>query len=209
MYSTFDNKDIMIYVLILLIVILVIIFVILQLYQSYQLEAYHQIQNKKIPDNVLYESPGLIQSYDPINIDIVKQYDYHKSYDPLEDPTRRVPRHEIPPITMKYALDIPTRGYPDNYNQYGVLVKEKEHDHNHKEIDNQNQIIRLFGRQTYPGSNQYEYYTMITSGNDLIKIPIYNKRRNELYEDDIIYIKELNNKYRVNLYKYDAPRYYP
>lgn len=207
--NSFDNKDIMICILIVLIVVLVIILILLQLYQSYQLEAYHQTQNKKIPDYVLYESPGLIQSYDPINVDIVKQYDYHKSFDPLEDPTRRVPRHEIPPIALKYALDIPTRGYPDNYNQFGVLKKESKHDHDHKIDDNQNQLIRLFGRQRYPGSNEYEYYTMITSGNDLIKIPIHNKRRNELYEDDIIYIKELSNDYKVHLYKYDAPRYYP
>lgn len=209
MNSSFDNKDIMIFVLIFLIVILVIILVIVQLYQSYQLEAYHQFNNKNIPNNVLYESPGLIQSYDPINVDIVQQYDYHKTFDPLEDPTRRVPRHEIPPIALQATLDIPTRGYPDNYTQFGVLVKDHKHDHDHKNSENINQIIRLFGRQIYPGSNRYEYYTMITSGNDLIKIPVYNKRRDELYEDDIIYVKELNDSYRVQLYKYDAPRYYP
>lgn len=208
MDNTFDNKDIMIFVLVLIIVVLVVVLIVVQLYQSHQLETYYQIKNNNnVPDNVLYESPGLLQSYDPTNVDIVKQYDYHKSYDPLEDPTRRVPRHEIPPIAMKYAMDIPTRGYPDNYNQYGVLIRE--HDHDNKDTNNQNQIIRLFGRQTYPGSDRYEYYTMITSGNDLIKIPIHNRRRNELYDDDTIYIRELNGKYRVQLYKYDAPRYYP
>lgn len=205
MNYTFDNKELFIFGLIFLIIILVIILVILQLYQSYQIENYYQIQNKKIPDNVIYESPGLIQSYNPMNVDVVRQYDYHKTFDPLEDPTRRVPRHEIPPVVLKHNIDIPSRGYPDNYNQYGVLVKE----HSNKDGDSENRIVRLFGRQRYPGSNQYEYYTMITSGNDLIKIPINNKRRNELYDDDIIYIKELNNNYKVQLYKYDAPRYYP
>lgn len=99
-------------------------------------------------------------------------------------------------------IDIPTRGYPDNYTQIGILLDTK------KSTSNPNNIVRLFGRQTYPGSNKYEYYITVSSGQDIIKIPLETKRL-ELYDDDEIYIQELNSTYRVKLYDYDAPRYYP
>ena len=140
----------------------------------------------------------------PPTLDIVREYDYSRSFDPLEEPTRRVPRHEIPPIHLKRTIDIPTRGYPDNFTQIGTLVKKGDPNKNEN-----NKILRLFGRQEYPGSNRYEYYTMVNSGHDAIKIPINTKRRYELFDGDIIRIKELKDKYEVNLHRFDAPKYYP
>lgn len=136
--------------------------------------------------------------------DIIRQYDYKRTYDPLEEPARRISRQEIYPSYLKNIIDLPSRGYPDNFTQVGLLIRQGDNDYNEA-----NKIIRLFGRQKYPGSNQYEYYTAINNGFDQIKIPINNRRRNELYEDDNVYIKELDENYRVNLYKYDAPKYYP
>lgn len=135
-------------------------------------------------------------------IDPIMSYDYNKLYNPLTDPTRRVNRYEIPPYYFKEMIDIPTRGYPDSYSQIGVLV-------NNRKKDQDNKILRLFGRQTYPGSNTYEYYIMVNSGLDSIKLPLNTKRRNELYDGDEVFVKELDKKYTVNLYKYDYPRYYP
>ena len=165
-------------------------------------EPYVQV-NKVIPYNVLYQSSGLIQDYNPINVDILQQYDYHKAYYPLTDPTRRVPSYQIPPAPVKRLIDIPTRGYPDNYIQLGILTRDADKE------NQDNRILRLFGRQEYPGSNKYEYYTAINSCPDQIKIPLNTKRRWELYDDDIVHISELNENYRVKLYKYDAPKYYP
>lgn len=153
---------------------------------------------------------GIIQSYnisprDPVDYnDVIRQYDYRKIIDPLEEPTRRVPRHEIQPFYLKQMIDIPTRGYPDNFTQIGILTKDKKDKNNY-----QNQILRLFSRQDYPGSNRYTYYTMVNSALDQIKIPVYTKNKKELYDDDIIYIKELHGTYKVNLHNYDAPKYYP
>jgi hypothetical protein len=130
--------------------------------------------------------------------DPLKTYDYNTMYDPLKEPTRRVPRHQIPLIPIDYT----SRGYTDDYTQFGILVSDDD-----KKSDNK--ILRLLGREIYPGANKYEYYTMINSGLDQIKIPVYTKRKDELYQDDDVYIKELGNKYKVHLYKYDAPRYYP
>lgn len=222
-----DNKSILICSIILTIFAIFIVLIILQFSQNHtcnpciqseqnkvekmdqtvqetpQITQETQINHRQIPKDALYESAGLIQSYNPINNDLVRQYDIRKAFDPLEEPTRRVARHEIHPLHLKRLIDFPTRGYPDNFTQIGILVKEG---HSHKNYDNK--ILRLFGRQEFPGSNRYEYYTSINSGNDSIKIPI-DVRQQELYDDDVVFIKELKDKYRVNLHKYDAPKYYP
>ncbi len=137
----------------------------------------------------------------PHNRDIVRDYDLSKAYDPLEQPTRRVPRHEIPPTGVKRWLDIPTRGYPDNFTQIGLLVTTDE-------SDPDNKILRLFGRQEFPGSNRYEYYTMINSGHDQIKVPLDLKRK-ELYDGDTVQVRELSQQYTVQMHDYAGPKYYP
>lgn len=125
-------------------------------------------------------------------------YDESKIYDPLSPPTRRIPRQDMYPPQI---FNIPTQGYPDNYTQIGILTNKCT-----SKCDDK--ILRLFGRQEYPRSNKYEYYTMIPSGNDQIKIPIKVKQ-NELYDDDEIYIKELGKHYKVQMHEYDRYKYYP
>lgn len=141
---------------------------------------------------------------DQIVSDPIRDYDYSKLYDPLTDPTRRVGRYEIPPYYLKQMIDIPTRGYPDSYSQFGVLVNK-----NKKNKETDNKILRLFGRQTYPGSSVYEYYIMINNGLDQIKLPLRTKRRNELYDGDKVFVPELGRDYTVNLHDFSYPRYYP
>nr|QBK88624.1 MAG: hypothetical protein LCMiAC01_03020 [Mimivirus LCMiAC01] len=136
-------------------------------------------------------------------IDIIREYDYAKIDDILIEPTRRVARHEIPPIYINRYFDIPTRGYPDNFSQFGILVRQT----NDKK-DMTNNILRLFGRQIYPSAYVYEYYTMVNSGLNQIKIPL-DTRQHELSDGDIIHIKELDTKYKVHLHNFEAPKYYP
>jgi hypothetical protein len=138
------------------------------------------------------------------DIDPIRNYDYRKLYDPLEEPTRRVDRYSIPPVYMKRMIDIPSRGYPDNYSQIGVLLKK----HDDGKSD-ENKILRLFGRQEYPGSSGYQYYTALNSGLDSIKIPVRIRRGRELYDKDKVFIREVNQEYEVSLHKYDEPKYYP
>lgn len=167
-------------------------------------------QNASTFDNL---SAGTMVISNPIDDALaIQRYDYNKIYNPLENPARRVPNYELPPYHLKRLIDYPTRGYPDNFTQYGILKKldhrvRGEHDHGSGPQEN-NFIIRLFGRQEFPGSNKFEYYTMINNGLDQIKIPIY-QRRQEFYDGDEIYIPELGSKYVVVLYKYDQPKYYP
>lgn len=136
--------------------------------------------------------------------DVIKDYDYRNMYDPLKQPARRVARHEIHPLHLKRLIDIPTIGYPDNFTQLGILVKKGDPTQNEE-----NKILRLYGRQIYPGSYAYEYYTSVNSGLDQIKIPIKTRGKKELFDGDNIYVKELNEKYDINLFKHDEPKYYP
>lgn len=139
------------------------------------------------------------------NIAAIKEYDLNQFYNPFEEPARRVARHELPPEHFKRTIDIRSRGYPDNFTQYGVLKQVCEHG----KKNNQNKILRLFGRQEYPGSNRYEYYTAINSGLDQIKVPLESKGKRELYDGDKVFVRELDEHYKVQLYNYDSPRYYP
>ena len=161
--------------------------------------------NLNLPYQSVTTSSGIIQPYNPINgrDDLIRQYDYRKLYDPYENPVRRVARYEMMPLYLQQMVDLPTRGYPDNFRQLGILIKEGNPARNED-----NKILRLYGRQEFPGSNRYEYYTAINSGNDQIKIPI-RYRKQEIYDGDVVHIRELREHYRVQLLKYDAPRYYP
>lgn len=141
---------------------------------------------------VVTQQPKILQ--DPL-----LSYDYATMYNPLKEPVRRLDRYEIPSML---PIDYPTRGFPDNYTQIGTLINEKE-DHTN------NNVLRLFGRKTYPGSDFYEYYTMINNGLDQIKIPIYYKKTKELYDGDKVYIRELHSHYVVHIFSYDQPKYYP
>lgn len=137
--------------------------------------------------------------------DPIREYDYRKLYDSLERPVRRVARHEMPPYYFRGIIDYPTQGYPDNFTQIGLLILNKGV-HN---SDNENNILRLFGRQEHPGSYRYEYYTMINSGLDKIKVDIPLRGKKEIYDDDIIHIKEVDKDYTAQLYRYDEIKYYP
>lgn len=131
--------------------------------------------------------------------DPVKIYDYQKMNDPLEEPTKRVDRYLLGPVQLRRMFNYPVRGDPDNPRWLGLLIGEGDND--------PNKIIKLFGRQKYPGSDHYEYYTMINMGFDQIKVHIH--QRKELYDGDEVMVHELNKKYRVKLNKNDDMAYNP
>lgn len=147
-----------------------------------------------------------------IHYDPIKYYDEEKLTDPFEAPAKRPERIQMgyPPIMKSSTNSLqpyPTRGYPDNYHLLGTLISiDTNKDYNKLEQDNQ--IINLFGRQKYPGSSEYEYYTMISTGNINTKIPLKDQVR-ELFTDDEVFIKELNKTYKVNLYPNEELKYNP
>ena len=98
-------------------------------------------------------------------------------------------------------INIPTRGEPPSYQQVGYLTGDGEEN-----------IKPLFGRQTYRGSNQWNYFTSLDS-HLATKIPISINNNNctdergcsELNKSDSLNI--LNKNYNVELYKFNTPRY--
>ena len=74
---------------------------------------------------------------------------------------------------------------------------------------NENKLLQLFGRETYPTSHRFEYYTSISADVDRIKIPVESKNNRELYDGDIVNISEINEEYKVKLHKIDNYRYNP
>ena len=150
------------------------------------------------PQTIIIHHQPRLPSQIPLT-DAVRQHDIDKITNPLEAPTRRSPYNQLPPATL---LPISTRGAVDNYQQLGVLVRDVDG-------DNTNKVLRLFGRPTFPGSNKFEYYTMINNGLDQIKLPIESTRSQELYNDDLITVEALDEVYKVQLHPQDTLRYNP
>ena len=74
-------------------------------------------------------------------------------------------------------------------------------------------ILQLFGRQTFPGSNQWEYYV---TGADTYgfpnKMPIQTKGGREIDNNqkvDVPFLNKGKGDFEANIYKFDVPRYNP
>ena len=132
--------------------------------------------------------------------DPVKIYDYQKMNDPLEEPTKRVDRYLLGPVQYRRLFNYPVRGDPDNPRWLGLLICETDD-------DKSNKLIKLFGRQKYPRSDHYEYYTMVNVGHDQVKVRLHRKK--ELYDDDQVTIPEINKTFKVKLNKDDDTTYNP
>lgn len=134
-------------------------------------------------------------------VDVIKNYDYKNLLDPFTEPARRPPREIIGPIIGSPYFNFPTQGFPDNYSLYGYLVND--------DVNDENKIIRLFGRQKYPGSVEYEYYVEINQGAvDKLKYKL-EKQNRELYDDDHVYVDIIKRNYKVKLMKQLGLEYNP
>jgi len=154
---------------------------------------YEKNTTDKIIINPIVSNPPVIP------VDPVKEYDYKKLIDPLQEPTKRVDRYLLGPLEYRNMFNYPVRGYHDSPHWIGLLINNDD--------TTDNKIIKLFGRQKYPSSNQYEYYTIINMGMDKIKIHIDHTK--ELYDNDNVEIKELGKIYYVKLNKNDDYEYNP
>ena len=106
----------------------------------------------------------------------------------------------------RMRINVPTRGVPPSYQQVGILT----------DTDDPENIKPLYGRQTYRGSNQWNYFTSLDS-HLATKIPIYISDKDctdeygckEIYKNEVIIIGDSENKYKVTMYQTYAPRYIP
>ena len=103
-------------------------------------------------------------------------------------------------------INVPTRGEPPDYQQVGILT----------DTDNPENIKPLYGRQTYRGSNQWNYFTSLDS-HLATKIPIYSGDKDctdergcqEINKNEMLNIGDPGKQYKANIYQTHAPRYIP
>ena len=196
------------YQLIIIIIVIISIILLLLLIDKRMKE-----YNKIIKKSLTTQQPiNIINQESSRPIDPIKLYDDKKITDIFEAPAKRPERIQMGynPImkSSNNPLDpYPTRGYPDNYHLLGTISAIETDNTVYDKLSQDNKILSLFGRQKYPGSSVYEYHTMISTGNTMIKLPIDNKR--ELFNDDTVDIKELNTTYKVQLYPNEELKYNP
>ena len=105
----------------------------------------------------------------------------------------------------KMEINVPTRGEPSDYQQVGILRG-----------DGNENIKPLYGRQTYRGSNQWNYFTSLDS-HLATKIPVYidgsdctdERGCREINKGDSVDMGDTGNIYKASVYGTIAPRYIP
>ena len=136
---------------------------------------------------------------DNLNKNIIYR-DENVLYNNLVAPERRQPL-QIYPNIIKQPNNIATRGIPDNYQLIGLLLR-----------NNTESAFNLFGRQSFPGSNKWEYYVQGSMKDTNVKIPIKIKGDKEIEDKqnvDVLGSDPSKGKYIVKLYDYETPVYNP
>ena len=121
-------------------------------------------------------------------------------------PRREVNREPIirEPINRGVPINVRTRGMPEPYHQMGILTSGED-------------VRPLYGRETYRGSNRYNYYSSLDS-NLSTKIPIFKTNDkctdergcSEISDGDTVKIGNVNNtEYIYTEYSDDRYRYIP
>jgi len=143
------------------------------------------------------------------------QYDANKSMERIVNPL--LPPERSYQNTYGVPINIPSRGPNLSYQQVGILYKENiENPDKIPGNNNDSNILPLFGRPTFNGSNKWNYYTSSDKFQNF-KLPIKIDGRkcdddlgcNELRDGDMISIPSYNGRFKVEIYNYDKPSYIP
>lgn len=179
---------------------IIIIFVIILIYNYIFLLNYNNLLLKKqkyainnIKEKKIIQEENPTQNIKKENINI-NNYEYIYTI-----------KNNNPERLINYSerlINYPTRGFPTNYELYGIVIRNKTET-----------VFNLYGRQKYPGSSQYEYYIEGKGNNNTnFKIPLKINGDKELEDNIYIDIPEMDNNYglfQVKLYKLVEPRYIP
>ena len=149
------------------------------------------------------------------NIISYGRYEAEKNIERIVNPILPPERSYV--NTYGVPINIPSRGPQQSYQQVGILYKENiENPDKLPGNNNESNILPLFGRPTYTGSNRWNYYTS-SDKFQTVKLPISIDGRkctddlgcNELMNGDMITIPSYNGKFKVEIYDFDRPRYIP
>ena len=168
-----------------------------------------------------HKSPPISQRH------FIRNFDWQSKFNPFIKQFDRPENSQLGDLNVRRYFDIPTRGPPNDFHIIGTLSRidnvpppptnETNGTNENNEgvkagklnsfIDD-NRVLNLYGRAKYPnGYSTYEYYTRITSGNEMIKIDL--GERKEMLDGDTIHIDELNADYKLKTYPNDMFRYDP
>jgi hypothetical protein len=158
--------------------------------------------NYKFNDSILdFINKKITQNKNVKRRRFIQNRDHQVLYNNFVAPERRQPEHAYPIGRVRSMINFPTRGLPDNYHQVGLLFR-----------NNTETAYKLFGRQKFPGSNQWEYFVQAVMSNNDVKIPITIRGDREIEDGQVIVIPGTDNSkggFKVKLYNYDLPRYNP
>lgn len=151
----------------------------------------HQNINIDVNEIDASGTPMIANGEMPLPIgNMVRDYDYNNVYDELKRPTYRPSMNVlgpgfIPPIYVNGPRDAPT--------WVGIIVFDDTK--TNQKVTDKNKILRVYGRERYYHSNDYEYYAVIDSGSGKTKISIVREdgRRNELYDGDKVKVPVFDN----------------
>ena len=103
-------------------------------------------------------------------------------------------------------INVPTRGFRDEYKQVGILTRDMG-----KET-----ILPVMGRRLYTNNSKWQYYTMTDKSNS-IRLPMSHNGKSctseygcdELMNGDVVYVEGYKDAFKVTIYENSAPRYIP
>ena len=143
-------------------------------------ESGRQIPNTNYPEQIPVVQ---IPNNGVTDYELIRQRDLGVIANPLLPPEKRTERPTIDmtlPLLRNKYIGLPTRGSYDTYQNVGYLSKEGDTDN----------VLKLFGRQKYPGSNQYEYYAIKSTNVDQFKVPMYEQKR-QLFDGDTVVLQKI------------------
>jgi hypothetical protein len=117
------------------------------------------------------------------------------------------------PIAAGIPINQMTRGYPDQYQQVGVLTAPGGSE---TSASPTRTILPLFGRKLITNRDRWNYYTR-TDGMNPVQVPVEFKRRkcdddngcDEIMDGDNVAAPILGQSFVANVYRYSTPRYIP
>ena len=160
-----------------------------------------QIPTPSVAMQLNFPSQGILDKYHRIGLLIAIESDSSDNHS----------HNSSNNIVKRKGPQVPVVSNENEKNYNGVQIAEKgkgvaEGFGNMNSYDDNN-ILELMGKKRY--HQIYRYFTSITMGNKIIKVMVKSKNGREFYCGDIVFIKELNKSYRVEIDDMDMIEYNP
>jgi hypothetical protein len=200
-------------------IIIVVLIVGYSIYQN-QTHKHHNHHHHRHRDhtNIIVEPPVFAPNYPYSNAPLLplgSRMTEDILLDPYAPPLKdeRFLRRVVP--RGAFPINIPTNvGAVDSeYRQVGILTPERKGGLGEGGKD---KILALMGRPLFTNRDKWQYYSM-SDQNNSVKLPVMKNKRSctneygcdQIYNEETIYVKGYNERFRVTIYDDDAIRYLP